>query len=249
MRLKHTWAVVVPAILAITLLTQVSFAIPVTGNLKFGGAVDVELDGLVTTMDFLPEDTGTGDFEVLGNSTPEFDTLIGTTGTIMDINDTDHPTDTPLNVQFLTFDANPDIIFNLTGILPATSVAPNACLDAPAAGQVCIPGSPSGGASPFQLVNITAGSSLISFTVTADAIRVSTGEVTPYTGTFTATFDRMNFQTVLAQFFNEGEVNTAYDADFNPGFIIPEPSTMNLLIGALFVGVGALSRKKFLGRK
>ena len=92
MRLKITWAAVVPAILAVTLLTQASFAIPVTGNLKFGGAVDVELDGTVTTMDFLPEDTGTGDFEVLGNSTPEFDVLIGTTGTIMDINDTDHPT-------------------------------------------------------------------------------------------------------------------------------------------------------------
>jgi hypothetical protein len=248
MRLKIGWAVIVPAILAITLLLpQASYAIPVTGGLHFGGGVDVELDGTVTTIDFDPEDTGLGQHVVLPNSDGDFAGLVFTPGTILDLNDTDHPTGTVLNVPFLTF-SNPDIVFNLLSILPGNFSSTD-CLAAPAAGQVCTPaGAPSGVASPFEFVNISATASVVSFQVTAEAIRVSTGEVTPYTGSFSATFNDQNFQSLLSTFVNQGEIATGYDADFTPGTIIPEPSTMNLLIGALFVGVGAITRKRFLGR-
>jgi hypothetical protein len=246
MRLKIGWVV---AILAVTFLTQVSYAIPVTGHLRITGAIDVELDGTVTTLDFIPEDTGFGNFDLPGNSDGDFLGLIGTTGTIVDLNDTDHPTGAALNVPFLTFNADPDIVFNLIMILPG-EFGSAACGAAPAAGQLCTPSSPSGGMSPFEFLNTSATSSTVSFEVVAEAVRISTGEITPYGGLFSATFQDQNFQAVLNSFFNDAQVSATYAADFtpNPNQIIPEPSTMNLLIGALFVGVGALTRKKFLGR-
>jgi hypothetical protein len=248
MRLKVGWSVVVP-VLAITLLMpQASYAIPVTGTLNLGGGVDVELDGTVSTIDFDPEDTGEGNFIVFPNSDGDFAGLLATPGDILDLNDTDHPTGDVLNVEFLSFAAAPDIQFNLISILPG-EFGNTDCGAAPAAGQICTPGSPSGGMSPFEFVNLSPTSSVVSFQVQAEAVRISTGEITPYTGSFSATFNDQNFQSVLQSFFETGEVATGFDAEFTPGFVIPEPSTMNLLIGALFVGVGAVTRKKFLGRK
>jgi hypothetical protein len=140
------------------------------------------------------------------------------------------------------------------GVNPSAS-----CGLAPAAGQVCtptgIPGlvtaaNPSG-TSAFNLQNLTADSSTASLTLAGTARTISTGEISNFTGTFSATFNDLSFQELLAQLCPTAEctgtVQTPYSATFSVT-VVPEPS-FSVMVGGLLLGFGVFGRRLRARRK
>jgi hypothetical protein len=245
-------------LLAIALLVpQQSYAdlIAPGSQLNIVGSVSVFVElGTGTVIDFGADNGTTGDFLVLPISDGTFDVLglDNTTGTILDLNETDHPSGPDLGasgtgtgVGFMTFAAAPSLVFDLNVLLPGNFGIAQ-CLAPAAAGQVCTPPAPLGGSSPFELINTSATSSIASFQITGTAFL--NGQPNPFTGSFSATFNDIPYQTLLGTIFSGGVVTTGYDAEFNFLFI-PEPSTMNLMLGTLFVAIGVLGGKKLRARR
>jgi hypothetical protein len=155
---------------------------------------------------------------------------------------------TPLNTVFsdpnwLTFFTGPvpipdialDLQFIDLGLDPQTN-----CLAPPAPGQTCTPiipaliGAPNDptGLSSFNLQNLANGGSSASFTVEGTARRISTGETSKFSGTFTAALD-VPYQTALSQIL----AGIPFTHTDNASFIItitPEPNLVfPLLFGSL----------------
>jgi hypothetical protein len=240
------------ALAIILLLPQASLAIPITGTFNITGGVTVSIDPVLgTVIDFIPTGTGSGDISVLDlpdSPTESFAGLGNTTGDIMDLNETDHPAGVPLGasgVGFITFDAAPNIRLDLTSLVPG-DFTPALCAAPPVAGQTCTPAAPLGGASLFELINTSSSSSIAGFEVIGTATNLDTGEISFFTGSFSATFNDIPYQTLLSNILSGVPVTTGYDAEFN--VVIPEPSTINLMLGAVFVAASFLGGRKLRRR-
>jgi len=143
-----------------------------------------------------------------------------------------------------------DLRFIFLGIDPTGLPGAGPCGGAPSPGQTCTPIIPAlvsaanpGGISPYNLQNIGGGGSTASFGVSGTARRISTGEVSNFTGLFTAQFPD-SFQAELGNLTTSGAVSNSFSATFIVTSI-PEPATESLAIGAVLILAGLGLRKKF----
>jgi len=203
----------------------------VHGDLSFTGSVRFTS----SAENFAPfgGTAGTGTTSIVLPSTGDFAPLAGSTGSILDLNRTIAPVNSPLNLaSFLTFTAAPDIRFDLTLLSPGV-FGTSQIGQPPAAGQTATPAG-----SHYNMVNTAQGSTL-SFDVLANAVRISTGETTPYRGVFTAQFAGQSFQGILTTLAAGGFADSAFSANFAE---VPEPVTGSLALCA--VGLLALRRSR-----
>src|SRR5688572_25209340 len=97
------------------LLAPAARAVPVSGELSFGGSVTVSQNA----EDFFPPGGGGGTIAVGPPLSGSFAPIAFTTGTILDLNRATSPVGAAINIPlFLTFTAAPDIRFDLTQVVP-----------------------------------------------------------------------------------------------------------------------------------
>lgn len=249
----RTASMLVAATLGALTLPAPARAIPVDGTLNIVG--DLRLGGVVTPsgldlfVDFLPPVAGAmGSFLVTSGlaQTGDFLPLAFTTGAIRDFAATPGPA---ALAAFLTFAPAPDIRFDLTRIEPGAGGA-LACFVAPAPGQTCAP--PGSALTFVNLAVPTVIGSVAAFTVGGNAVRLGTGEMTPFVGAFTTQFPDRSYQSVLASLIAGGTVTAAYSATFTVSSslpatsIAPEPSTLSLVVlaGGVAAAGGAVRRRR-----
>ena len=190
----------------------------------------------------------------VGNAPPntgDFVPLVGTNGTIQNLNSSvgQQPTGSTFTYyNFLTFATNSAITFQLNYIAPGVFLETN-CYVAAASGQTCTPNSlATSGVSPFNLSNgpIPPSSSTASFNVAGRVLNGANGinGISNFTGTFTTPFDGRTYQQVLAalQPGGAGFINSTYAATFTVN-AVPEPAQLGL-IGASLVGLMAMIRRR-----
>jgi hypothetical protein len=222
-------------------------ATPISGQLNISGDVVVTL----SAIDFAPPvGGGTGQFVIGTTSTGDFSFPFMTQGTAKDLSSAAQPVGTPfLLTSFLTL-PNPanNIAFDLNFITPG-SFSSAACGAPAAADQQCTPTLPPGlGLSPFELTNTavfnpatgnTELHSSVVFNMAGQVRNVTTGELSNFTGTYSAQF-LTPFQTVLAELAANGSVSNTYSGTFNATVVpttTPEPASMALLgVGLLTAG-------------
>jgi hypothetical protein len=221
------------------LLTLPAGATIITGELNIIGGVRVDAD----EIDFLPLNGGTGAI-IADPFTQEgyFTAVAGQPGTIKDLNVTTQPVGVPFSLpDFITFAGLPGFTMTLEFIDPGSFSSAD-CGAPPAAGQTCTPILPVG-VSPYNLSNLTADSSSVSFNVRGFATDGSGDPVSPFVGTFTTQFSDQSLQELLATIEGGGSIDAAFSANFTftP---IPEPSTIAMvLIGGVAVVLGARRRR------
>jgi hypothetical protein len=104
----------------------------------------------------------------------------------------------------------------------------------PAAGQVCTPPG-----SVFNLQNLTATSSIVSFSMSG----VSADKTANWTGTFSSQFAAVPYQTVLANLASNGFVFNTYSAQITLS-PVPEPGSLSfLLLGSGMIASATLLRR------
>lgn len=217
-----------------------AFAGPIddSGSLSIVGSVQISFG----SIDFYPIGQGTGTFDIFAPETGIFGPLLGTSGTIMDMNNTTEPVGSMVNVpDFMTFAAAPNLSITLTE-LPAGTFSSAGCdlNGTPQAGQTCTVAG-----TPYDLTNQTANSSTASFTV--DGYLVDTnnpGVETAYTGIFTTQFSE-SYQQVVNTILNGGVVDASYSGVFTTNVATPEPASMLTMLsgGLLLIGVAVFGKK------
>jgi hypothetical protein len=210
-------------------VAQGANAIPISGELNTTGSVRFS----ASAIDFLPLAGGTGVFAIDPfTQTGFFVPLAGTTGAVGDLDAATHPVGVAFSDPlWLTFAAQPTVSFTLQ-LLSAGVFSAAQCGLPAAAGQTC---TPSG--SAFNLSNLTASSSVLSFAVKGVAVGTA-GEETAFTGVFTAQFASSSYQAVLATLQGGGTVQSTYSATFS----VPEPGLALLLAGAALLAARVRGR-------
>jgi len=242
-----------------------SLAAPIFGELDIGGSSGSVSPLSLTfncnagiTLAGCPAPADSGNFSTTGG-TDSFAPYVTQGGYIQNLSQATTPLNETFDLpNFLTFSATagnpvlpPDIALDLHFIF--LGVDPQApCTAAPAPGQVCTPAfaalvsaaNPLG-LSAFNLQNTQTGSTA-SFSVSGSARNISTGEVSPFTGVFTAQFT-VPYQTILTE-LQTGAVTNAYSATFlaTP---IPEPGTAALILGGVALVAGSRIRRFVPRRK
>ncbi len=210
-----------------------------SGVLNIAGSVEISFG----SIDFYPIGGGNGTFSIFAPETGIFGPLMGSTGTIKDLNNSTEPVGTTVNVpDFMTFVGAPNLELTLTE-LPAGTFSSSSCGLPAAAGQTCTPPG-----TPYDLTNQTATSSTASFTV--DGYLTDTnnpGVQTAFTGIFTTQFEDMSLQQVVAAIEGGQTVDASYSATFTAvsPTATPEPASMLTMLsgGLLLIGVGAFGKK------
>ena len=264
------------AVFALAVLAPMrSEATPISGNLAIQGG-DTTLGQTFVTflcdiVSAQPCPGGSGNFFVGGTlaQTGSFIPYANDTGFVKSLDFTTLKPNTAISVSnFLTFNPAgtvmpPDIALDLTFILLGTSgqaqcAAPANPNQVPA--QTCTPifaslinpTSNPLGLSPLNFANTPSGSTT-SFAVMGNARRISTGELSPFNGTFSVTFTSTpgttngSYQAVLAALNTGGTVTSTYSATFN-ATIIPEPGTWALALGGMLILAGSVRRNRFRRR-
>jgi hypothetical protein len=230
-----TWAsgAAVAAVVLSTVTPAYSAAI--TGDLNFNG----NLVATLSSFDFLPPNTGTGDFTVqnFGN-TGFFTTLTSTAGTIKDLNAGIAPADATISLaNFLTFTSAPTVSFTLTKLNGGTFGQAGCSASPAAAGQSCTPFA----GSPINFFNTSATSSIASFSVEGFFTDSSTGQSFLGTGQFSANFLTQNYQQILAILGTGGSVQTPFTGVFSS---VPEPDMLPSVLGLGMVIAGAVTLRR-----
>ncbi len=187
-------------------------------------------------IDWLPSGGGVGIFAVDAfTQTGDFVALAGTVGSSRDLTSGTDPVGSAYNPgpvftvpAFLTFAADPTILFHLEFIFPGTYTSV-ACTAVPAAGQTCTPFA----GSPFNFANTTATSSTASFQVKG-VIQHGT-DFSDFIGTYSTQFAGVNYQQVLSTILAGGTVDSSYSANFIASSAVPEPSTIWLFGSGLAI--------------
>ena len=240
-------------------LATPAFAIPVSGTLSIGGSsaeVGATFLNFVCNTSVTPTcPANYGNFLVTSPSTGSFAPYSGDQGFIHNLSQAAQPINQAFSLSnFVMFDPAgtvipPDIALDLTFIFPGVSGQVGCLAATPAAGQTCTPAlaalvtaSNLLGLSPFNLQNTQTGSTA-SFSIAGNARRISTGEISSFTGVFTAQFN-VPFQEYLDDIANGQSITNSYSATFlatiNP---VPEASSLTMLLGGLLVAGGILRRR------
>lgn len=241
---------------AIAVLLPLSvFATPVTGELDFNGDVTATL----TSLNFLCDapggpscTSGEGSFTISPISTGTFAGLSTSSaasfGNILSINNSSTPPGGTVSLaNFLTFGALPGVSFTLTQLNVGTG---GTC--PPAAGATCTPADPSlvspsdpTGKTGTVFEDTSQGASA-EFSVNAEAIGTA-GEMTPYTGEFSANFEGMTTSQVLAELAGGGSVTVGYVGKFTPvsTTTVPEPGTASLAVLGLLLVMAGVGVRRF----
>jgi len=224
------------AVATLAILPATAQAVPIAGDLRLGGTVRVTN----TDIDWQAVDGFGNEFVVLPSTAGDyFDFLNLSFGDALDLNTLLQPVGPagfPPLANFLTFDADPGLSFTLTGIAscdPATCFVPGTAFNA------------------FQTFNNTSGvfDTTVQMSVRGTVQDVTgpngTGEVSNFTGSYTATFTGQSIASVLADFLADNEINAGYDAEFVVSIPsqIPEPATL-LTFGAGTALMAAHRRRK-----
>jgi len=209
-----------------TILTALSA--PITGTLNFTGNAQLMPGEINFKCDLLGVCSGSnGDFFITGGAanSGEFAaiSILDRFGQVQDLVGAPGPLAIP---NFATFTATNDVVLNLTTLFAGVG---GPC--PPTGSSVCTPTT-----APALNVSVTPTGSVATFSVLANAVRVSTGETTPYKGLFTLQFTQPP-STVLASIASGSTLDTSYSASFSPqASPTPEPSSW-LMIGS---GIGLL---------
>ncbi len=247
------------------LIPAPSFATPILGSFDIGGS-SATVGALSLLFGCNPAITNApcpgpanyGNFSVTSTGPGSFAPYLNQGGYIHNLDNSGQPLNTNFNLlNFIFFSATagnpvlvPDIALDLHFIF--LGVDPQAqCAIAPAPGQICTPIIPAlvsannpQGLSAFNLQNTQTGSTA-SFSVAGNARRISTGEISGFTGVFTAQFN-VPYQTVLAQ-LSAGAVTNSYSSTFT-ATTIPEPETTALVLGGLLVLLGRFGMRRYSRR-
>lgn len=235
--MKSMWTI---ALTALVIFPVAARADLITGVLNFTGTANISL-GTIGFEDNVFSINGPGGAQEGG-----FTALAGTTGTIQNLTNPPDATG-PLNVvDFMTFDAAPNITITLTFLIPGINGAAGCAAFPAASGQVCTPDQPD--QSPFNLQNTSSTSSTASFNILGTEVDSLTGQTVDLTGAFTTPFTNQNFQQLLATIGSGGTITTPFSAQFST---VPEPSTLiELMMGIGLVGVSrwrTVKRRKNTG--
>lgn len=203
---------------------------PLTGDLDISGSVRIGAN----FADFTPLGGGTGDFEVEPTSTGDFNALVEggeDDGDIRDLNAVNAPVGVDFSLMnFLTFDADPTITFELTRIDDGSFGA-------------CVPGAVTCSVNQFNLIN-TGGSTVANFNVSGN-IYDDGVLVNRFRGSFSQSFAGRSIQSILQEVQDRGFIDSAFEANFVPT-AIPEPGSMSLFaLGTILTaGVSYIRRRK-----
>ena len=123
-------------------------------------------------------------------------------------------------LKFLTFAAAPNLSFDLTMLFPGAST-----------GSLTIANTATG---------VTIGMSVATI-----AKNSTTGAMTPYTGTFSATLNNVTSAKLLKEIQANAHVVTSYSANFTPTVAaVPEATSVYLGVGGLaLIGLSRWRRK------
>ncbi|MGB6429206.1 MAG: hypothetical protein WBF06_01365 [Candidatus Acidiferrales bacterium] len=214
------------AFLAVLGVPLAATADPITGVLNVTGTVEISSGSIAFANDA---------FYINNPATSQqggFTALAGTQGMIDNITnppDTTGALDVP---DFMTFDAAPNITFTLTYLLPGIDGSTDCTSPIPAAGQVCTPDLLV--QSPFDLANMSATSSIASFSILGVEVDSLTGDTVPVTGVFTIPLSDESFQKLLATIAGGGTVTSSFAAQFStPAAPSPAPEPGVLLMLAI----------------
>lgn len=222
---------------AALLLPTLANASTITGTLAIGSlnVVLISAPGGNGTIQFTP--VGGDDF-VVNASTGTFLAAVGLNGKVTSsITQSGNPINTTVVVDnWLTIDSPSTLSFQLQQVVGG--IDGSAGCAAGGVGAVCTPPG-----SPFNLQNISGGSSTAAFQVIGAFTNDGGVTYTPYSGTFQTTFNGMTYEALLNQIAGIGgpatPVQTSWSATFTPD--TPEPGTIGLMI----TGLGLLASSRF----
>jgi hypothetical protein len=220
----NKWLLLSLTVVGFAVLPTSAQAIPISGDLKIAGAVNVS----TTTIDWLDIIPGGNEFSVLFEPDPiggdYFTFLQGTVGDAIDLSFAANPPGPlgfpggPVN-GFLTFDGDAGLSFDLYRI--------DFCDPA-----FCFPGSTTFNA--IQTTNAAGGFDTLIQVAMGGIVRDTTpnaadaGGPANWSGSWTATFQGQSLAAVLADLL-DGGVDAGYDAEILVSIVpqeVPEPATM-----------------------
>jgi hypothetical protein len=219
------------AFLALVCTTLASAAPIIVGSeLQITGTLRIGAD----FADFIPLGGPSGNFNVEPTSTGSFASLVdpgpSDDGDALDLDSTNAPVGVQFSLpNFLTFDLDPTMSFELTFVEPGAFAPCPAGL--PAACSV----------NAFNLVR--TGTSVVANFNVRGTIQ-SGSDLATFQGSFSHVFTNRSISSLLNQIGAAGFINTPFGGDFVVTGIIPEPGTIVLL----FSGLGVLGLAGLLKR-
>jgi len=223
------------AFLAVLGVPLAATADTITGALSVSGTIKISNDSIAFT----------GPLTLGAAQQGGFTALAGTTGTIQNITNPPYAPSVIFPMpDFITFSVAPNISITLLELEPGVDGVTGCTSTPPTAGQICTPNAPS--PSPFNLRNLSATSSVASFSILGNEVDSLTEETIPAIGGFTIQLPTESFQSALAIVAGGGTITSSFAAqistDTSSTPSVPEPGTLSMMaIGMLTIGMLGLA--------